>query len=99
MSAVILELGDQWASQRRRWSAALVPADLPPLAVQALEQSSDHRKVNQVLPHWPQWPASEERDLCWTELEAFNNLPRDPLFEVAAWLGFPELFFIPGVAF
>ena len=78
MSSVILELGDQWASKRRRWWAALVPADLPDLDLRPWTCSADFRKICQVMPVWPQWPAEEERALRWTEHE--KECYSDPRF-------------------
>ena len=68
-SEVVLELGDQWASRRKRWWGVFTPAQLPPLSLLPWSVTSPQVVVGDILPEWPVWPIEQERELAWTDLE------------------------------
>ena len=68
-SEVVLELGDQWASRRRRWWGVFVPAHLPSLSLLPWPVVSPPVVIGDILPEWPTWPIEHEQELAWTALE------------------------------
>ena len=75
---LVLELGDQWASRRRRWWCVMLPASLAPMSLPPWPTLAQKLVVADVIGEWPLWPHAEEQALAWTpwEVERYS----DPAF-------------------
>ena len=78
LSAVQLDLADQWASRRHRWWYVLLPEHLPRFDLRPWTPCSPKTLVGDVTPEFPCWPTSEEESLAWSDLE--NEQYTDPRF-------------------
>ena len=71
----ILELAHQWVMHRRRWWAALMPAEWGHEEIPSWPMLRPQRCIQHILPSWGEWSERDERDLQLNRIEflAYTN--------------------------
>ena len=72
---VVLELGLQWASRRKRWWCVMLPP-APVLNLQPWPAATACTTIASELPVWPTWPLADEQALAWTDEEEYKYSDR-----------------------
>ena len=62
-----LDLADQWASKRLRWSAVMVPSDMPALDLRPWSSVRPTVLVQDIIPERPMFDSTDEEALLWAE--------------------------------